>query len=158
MQRIAGLLVATVVFACGDSASSGGSSAGGSPAGGSPAGGAAAGGSSAGGAGGQGQGGAGGGAAGGGSCVDTSALGYEQRTEGMCLDNASANVFCGFGSDGAICEFSVGCAISSDLGQCQINCEQGSASYCNDEAAVACVVDAFCAGDCAALSACPFIL
>lgn len=57
-----------------------------------------------------------------------------------------------------MCDCAVQCGTSSDLGQCQINCEQGSSSFCNGPTAVACVVDALCTDDCAALAACNFIL
>lgn len=152
-----------LLVACGDDTGSGGSGAGGG-AGGDPTGGAPMGGQSEGGGGASGGaapgGGGVGGGVGGGACVDTSGLTYGPGPTGEpgCLDAASATAFCGFGSDEAICNFSVGCGVSRDLGQCQINCEQGSASFCNDEAAVQCVVDAYCADDCTALDACTFIL
>ncbi len=157
MSRAFAFAFSMLLFACGDDAASGGTGAGGDPSGGAPVGGESAGGASGGAA--PGGGGAGGGS-GGGSCVDTSGLTYGRGPSGepSCLDVPSANAFCGFGSDEAICSFSVACGVSSDLGQCQINCEQGSSSFCNDEAAVQCVVDAYCADDCAALSACTFIL
>jgi hypothetical protein len=151
-----------LLAACGDSDSTGGTGGGGSDLGGAGEGGASGGGPpAAGGAGGEAQGGNGvGGGEGGAACVDTSELTYGEGPTGEpeCLDVPSANAFCGFGSDEAICTFSVECGNSKDLGQCQINCEQGSSSFCNDPAAVACVVDAFCSEDCDALAACPFIL
>lgn len=149
-----------VLVACGDSGT-GGSGAGGSPGtGGEPAGGesVAGGGGSDGGSGGAGP--AGGGEVGGGACLDTSRLVYGPGPAGepSCLDVPSANVFCGFGSDEEICEFSVSCGHSEDLGQCKINCEQGSSAFCNDMASVDCVVAAYCSEDCEALAACTFIL
>lgn len=152
--------------ACGDSESTGGSGGtGGSQPGGAGEGGATAGAPANGGAGGQAEGGqAEGGQAqggdGGGACIDTSALTYGEGPTGEpeCLDGPSANTFCGFGSDEAICNFSVSCGISEDVGQCKINCEQGSSSFCNPPEAVACVVEAVCAEDCAALKGCNFIL
>lgn len=165
MSRSLVVAFSTLLLACGDDTGTGGSGAAGGAgggAGGDSTGGAPVGGQSAGGAsGGAAPGGGGvGGGAGGGACVDTSDLTYGPGPTGEpgCLDTASANAFCGFGSDEAICNFSVGCGVSTDLGQCQINCEQGSSSFCNDEAAVQCVVDAYCADDCTALDACTFIL
>jgi hypothetical protein len=161
MTRSSLLSLALVLLACGDDASSGGAGAsGGGDGGGSdPMGGAPAGGDNAGGA----SGGStvdGGAGTGGGSCIDTSGLEYGPgpTNEPGCLTTESANTFCGFGSDEVICNFAVSCGMTKNLGQCQINCEQGSSSFCNDEAAVDCVVSAVCSDDCDALAACTFIL
>lgn len=149
-----------LVLACGDDSSSGGGATGGSsPQGGNGTGGGATGAGDTGGAatGGAATGGAG---TGGGACVDTSALAYAPGAgmEAECLTFESASSFCGFSSDDAVCNFAVQCGTTTDLGQCQINCEQGSSSFCNGPADVDCVVAALCADDCAALAACDFIL
>lgn len=159
------IALALVVAACGDDGGSGGGEgaaggAGGGDAGG-PSDGGTGGGSGAGdatGGGGAAEGGGGGG--GGGSCIDTSGFTYVPHKDGSpeCLDVPSASSFCGFDSDEAICGFAVECGISKDVGQCKINCEQGSSSFCNPPEAVECVVAAYCAEDCDALAACPFIL
>lgn len=76
-----------------------------------------------------------------------------------CLTFDSASEICGFDSDEAICEFAVGCGFSTDtVGQCKINCEQGSSSFCNDMTKTTCVIDSFCTQDCAKLATCDFIL
>ena len=156
------IVVALVVTACGDDGGSGGGegAAGGSGGGdaGGPSGGGMGGGSGAGDA--TGGCGAAEGGGGGGSCIDTRGFTYVPHKDGSpeCLDVPSASSFCGFDSDEAICGFSVECGISKDIGQCKINCEQGSSSFCNPPEAVACVVAAYCADDCDALAACPFIL
>lgn len=100
------------------------------------------------------------GAGGAASCIDTSGLEYAEGMQGepACLTFQSASGFCGFSSDDALCEFSVSCGVSPDVGQCSINCEQGSSSFCNAPEDVDCVVAAFCADDCAALMLCDFIL
>ncbi len=159
------VLSVTTLLACGDDTSSGGaggdggaggsgaaSTGGGSTGGGSTGGGGAGGGDTGGGD----TGGAGGSAA----CIDSSGFEYGMgpNAEPECLTVATAASFCGFGSDDAICDFSVMCGISEDTGQCEINCEQGSSSFCNEPADVDCVISAYCANDCAALMACDFIL
>lgn len=75
-----------------------------------------------------------------------------------CLTFKGASALCGFSSDEQICETAVTCGLSSDLGQCQINCEMGTTVECYAEADVACLAQAACAGDCTAMEACGFIL
>jgi hypothetical protein len=78
--------------------------------------------------------------------------------ENGCLTFQGASTLCGFSSDDVICELAVRCGLSSDLSQCQINCEMGTTIECYAEADVACLAQAACAADCDAMEACGFIL
>jgi hypothetical protein len=75
-----------------------------------------------------------------------------------CLTFESASALCGFSSGNEVCDFAVACGITSDVGQCQINCEQGSASFCNSPEMVDCLIASVCAEDCDAAAACGVIL
>jgi hypothetical protein len=75
-----------------------------------------------------------------------------------CLTFASASQVCGFQSDGSICAFSIGCNNSTNMGQCQINCEMGTTVMCYSAKDVDCLRRAEAARSCAALIACNWIL
>jgi hypothetical protein len=132
-------------------ASTGGAAPGGAGSGGD--GGASSGGAASGGA-------ANGGAGGESACYDPGPLEFGPGPNGepSCLTFAGASDVCGFESDGSICTFSVGCGASTDMGQCQINCEMGTTVNCYAQSDVDCIIAAMCADDCTALTACGFIL
>lgn len=169
-MRTLGLSVILLsVVACGDddgdsSGAGATGNAGGASAGGAAPGGAASGGEGGGGDGGSASGGNGGasngGAGGESACYDPGPLelGPGPNGEPSCLTFGGASDLCGFESDDSICEFSVGCGASTDLGQCQINCEMGTTVQCYALADADCIIAAMCADDCAALTACGFIL
>jgi len=71
-----------------------------------------------------------------------------------CLTFASASELCGFQSDGGICGFSVGCSNSTNMGQCQIDCEMGTTVKCYSAKDVDCLRQAAAARSCTALTAC----
>jgi len=75
-----------------------------------------------------------------------------------CLTFASASEVCGFASDGGVCAFSIGCGNSTNMGQCQINCEMGTTVMCYSAKDVECLRQAVAARSCTALAACNWIL
>ena len=151
------------LLACGDSSGSGAGAAGG---GGSDSGGAGGAAESGGGGAESGSGGAGGaassgggGAGTGGACFDPGPLEFAPAMGNPeCLTFEAASALCGFSSGNEVCDFAVACGITSDVGQCQINCEQGSSSFCNSPTMVDCLIASVCAQDCDALAACGVIL
>ncbi len=155
-------IAALVVVACGDSETSSDTSAGGSATGAS------------GGSGGNmgGNGGAGGAAQGGGGTGGATASGGAGGSGGTpcdpptgefddmgCLTFNGGSAFCGFASDESICAAAVDCGVSTnDIGQCQIDCEQGVVSVgCYTQADMDCVYRAaICDDMCTDLAACNF--
>jgi len=71
-----------------------------------------------------------------------------------CVTWDGASAFCGFKSDGTICEFAEQCATNGDGGNCQIDCEMTTTVACLTKDDVACVEAAVGAEDCAALKEC----
>jgi hypothetical protein len=78
--------------------------------------------------------------------------------DGGCLTYASASKICGFNSDESICKFAVSCKISTDVGQCKINCEMGVTVSCMTMTNFTCMKNAVASADCAALNKCNWVL
>jgi hypothetical protein len=79
-------------------------------------------------------------------------------TDGGCVDWSTAAQVCGFKSDLSVCKLAVSCKLSSDVGQCKINCEMGTTVSCYTMKDVDCILKATSDGSCSALKACNWIL
>jgi hypothetical protein len=74
-----------------------------------------------------------------------------------CLTFGGAQTFCGTNSNDRICQMAVDCSLSTDLSQCQINCEMGTMIECYGFNDVACVQMALSANNCTQLAGCGWI-
>lgn len=70
-----------------------------------------------------------------------------------CLTFAGADDVCG-DAQGDVCQFLVGCGLSTDAGQCSIDCTMTTTIACLTDVDVTCLTEAVCADDCDAANAC----